>query len=49
MKCNTCGKDASPLYRVVVDTDYNALLRPPLWNCKECYDNKNIERKNEKN
>ena len=44
MTCNTCGKEEAPLYRVVVDTNYNALLRQPLWNCKKCYDNKNIKR-----
>ena len=44
MTCNTCGKEESPLYRVVVDVNYNALLKPPLWNCKECYEKKKKKR-----
>ena len=49
MNCDTCGKEEEPLYRVVVRKDYNALLKPVLWNCKECFNKKNIERENEKN
>lgn len=35
--CDTCGKEADYLRRDVVDTGYNALTKPPMWNCESCY------------
>ena len=46
MKCDTCHKKVKKLYRVVIDTDYNAINKIALWNCKVCYDKKNKERLN---
>ena len=43
MKCDTCGKEEEPLRRTLIADNYNAMNRPPLWNCKECYDKKNKE------
>jgi len=44
LECDTCHKEFERLYRVVLRSKYNALLKPTLWNCKECYDNKNRNR-----
>ena len=38
--CDTCGREAENLRRDVVDVGYNALSRPPMWNCDECYEQK---------
>ena len=45
MKCDTCGKEAETLRRVVIGEKYNAINRRPLWNCQVCYERKNKERK----
>jgi len=42
--CDTCGKKAENLRRDVVDSDYNALTKPPIWNCEECYQKKRSRR-----
>ena len=42
--CDTCGGRAEHLRRDVVDEDYNALSRPPMWNCDECYEEKRRRR-----
>lgn len=42
--CDTCGKPVEQLRRDVVDEDYNALTKPPLWNCDECYEKKRSQR-----
>ncbi|MBI4531401.1 MAG: hypothetical protein HY709_07740 [Candidatus Latescibacteria bacterium] len=42
--CDTCGKVADCLRRDVLDEDYNALLKPALWNCDECYEKKRARR-----
>ena len=44
LQCDTCGNDAEHLYRDVLDKDYNALMRPVVWNCRACYDKKRSER-----
>lgn len=44
LRCETCGKETEHLHRDVLDADYNALMRPPLWNCRECYEKKRSER-----
>ena len=45
--CDTCGKEADVLRRDVVDEDYDALTKPPMWNCEECYEKKRQRRKSE--
>ena len=42
--CDTCGKEADQLRRDVVDEEYNALTKPPMWNCDECYEQKRQQR-----
>ncbi|MBT4096526.1 MAG: hypothetical protein HOM68_29325 [Gemmatimonadetes bacterium] len=42
--CDTCGKQVDQLRRDVVDEDYNALTKPPLWNCDDCYEQKRAQR-----
>ncbi len=38
--CETCGKRTDHVRRDVLDSDYNALGKTPLWNCDECYQKK---------
>ena len=45
MKCDTCGKETKSLKRLVLDKNYDALSKMPLWNCEECYEQKNKKRK----
>ena len=40
MKCDTCGKEAKKVKRVVVDKGYDRALAKPLYNCPECYEQK---------
>ncbi len=40
LHCDTCGKETEHLHRDVLDAGYNALLKPPMWNCESCYRNK---------
>ena len=42
--CDTCGRRVNTVRRDVVDHDYNALSKPPLWNCDECYQGKRQRR-----
>ena len=42
--CDTCGKQAEHLRRDVVDEGYNALSKPPMWNCDDCYEEKRRRR-----
>lgn len=42
--CDTCGKEVEHLRRDVVDEGYNALTKPALWNCDECYEQKRARR-----
>ena len=44
MSCDTCGKKVSELFRDVIDVSYNALNKPPLWNCIGCYEEKRVKR-----
>jgi len=48
MKCDTCHKEAEKLYRVIIDTNYNAINKRALWNCLVCYDKKNKDRRGNK-
>lgn len=45
MKCDTCGKESKQLKRLVLYGGYDALNKKPLWNCEECYEKKNNNRK----
>ena len=45
LHCDTCGKETEHLHRDVLDSDYNALMKPALWNCQECYEKKRAQRK----
>jgi hypothetical protein len=42
--CDTCGRAADHLHRDVLDAGYNALARPPRWNCEACYQQKRAAR-----
>ncbi len=42
--CDTCGQEADHLRRDVVDDQYNALTKPPMWNCEACYEAKRQRR-----
>lgn len=42
--CDTCGKEVDHLRRDVVDVNYNALTKPPMWNCDSCYQAKRRQR-----
>ena len=42
--CETCGRHADHVRRDVLDTNYNALGKTPLWNCDECYQEKRAAR-----
>jgi hypothetical protein len=44
MKCDTCGKQAKEIKRVVVDSGYNRVMSKPLYNCPECYQKKESQR-----
>lgn len=40
LHCDTCGVETEHLHRDVLDADYNAILKPAMWNCESCYRNK---------
>ncbi len=40
MKCDTCGKEAANVRRVIVDADYDRTLAKAVYNCQECYEKK---------
>ena len=44
LSCDTCQKKSDTLYRVVLDKEYNAITKRPIWNCKGCYEKKNKQR-----
>jgi hypothetical protein len=44
LRCDTCGKLAPRVSRVVIDRGYNRANARPLWNCPECFERKNRER-----
>ena len=45
MKCDTCGKEAKEVKRVVIDEGYDRTLSKALYNCPECYEKKLRARK----
>ncbi len=40
MRCDTCKKESVVVMRVVVDKNYNRALARPLFNCRECFEQK---------
>jgi shikimate kinase / 3-dehydroquinate synthase len=44
LHCDTCGQETEHLHRDVLDSDYNAMLKPAMWNCESCYRNKRAMR-----
>ncbi len=48
LRCDSCGAEVDNLRRDVLDETYNALNKPPLWNCDKCYDEKRRRRQEEK-
>jgi len=44
LRCDTCGRPATTVSRVVVEAGYNRANARPLYNCPECYETKNRER-----
>jgi len=42
--CDTCGREVDHLRRDVIDAGYNALTKPPMWNCEACYQAKRRRR-----
>jgi hypothetical protein len=45
LRCDTCGRPASVVSRVVIDHGYDRSNARPLWNCPECYAKKEQLRK----
>jgi uncharacterized Zn finger protein len=45
MKCDTCGKEALEVKRVVVESNYDRTLSKALYNCPDCYRKKEAARK----
>ena len=44
LHCDTCGVETEHLHRDVLDEGYNAMLKPPMWNCEACYRKKRTMR-----
>ena len=42
--CDTCGKEAATVARIVIDTAYDRSLSKPIYNCPECYRKKEQQR-----
>jgi hypothetical protein len=45
MRCDTCKKESEVVMRVAVAKDYDRMLARPLYNCPECYEKKEQEKK----
>jgi hypothetical protein len=45
LRCDTCGRATSTVSRVVIAPGYNRANAQPLYNCPECYERKNRERR----
>ena len=45
MRCDTCGKEANAVKRVVVDSGYDRTLAKAMYNCPDCYEAKLRSRK----
>lgn len=45
MRCDTCKKESPVVLRVVIAKDYNRALARPLFNCPDCFDQKDQGRR----
>jgi len=45
LRCDTCGRPTSIVSRVVIDHGYDRSNARPLWNCPECYEQKEQRRR----
>ena len=45
MRCDTCGKEAPEVRRVIVDSGYDRTMVKPLYNCPECFTKKEESRR----
>jgi uncharacterized protein with PIN domain len=45
LRCDTCGKIVSSVSRVVIDENYDRSMSRALYNCSECYDKKEAQRR----
>ena len=45
MRCDTCKKESEVVMRVAVAKDYDRMLARPIYNCPECYEKKEREKK----
>ena len=45
LRCDTCGRPTPVVSRVVVAPGYNRANARPLYNCPDCYEQKNRARK----
>jgi hypothetical protein len=44
LRCDTCGRRTPIVSRVVIDEGYDRSNARPLWNCPECYAEKERRR-----
>ena len=40
MRCDTCKRESAVVMRVVIDKNYNRSLARPLFNCPDCFEQK---------
>lgn len=45
MRCDTCGREASEVKRVVISPGYDRTLSKAIYNCPECYEKKEKAKK----
>jgi hypothetical protein len=45
LRCDTCGRATAVVSRVVIDEGYDRSNARPLWNCPECYAEKEQRRR----
>ena len=45
VKCDTCGKAVSEVERVVIYKNYDRTRAKPIYNCRECFEKKEKEKK----
>ena len=48
VKCDTCGKAVSEVERVVIYKNYDRTRAKPVYNCRECFEKKEREKKSER-
>ena len=45
LRCDTCGRETTIVSRVVIDRGYDRSNARPLWNCPDCYEKKEQQRR----